>query len=82
MMKKLKENNAINNILILFLIIQPIFDIKIFYNSISTLIRVIIIFALFLYYFFIKKDNSNTLLCGKKKYFLLIYPILIGIYFI
>ena len=30
----------------------------------------------------IKKDNSNTLLCGKKKYFLLIYPILIGIYFI
>ena len=30
MMKKPKENNAINNILILFLIIQPIFDIKIF----------------------------------------------------
>ena len=50
MMKKLKENNAINNILILFLIIQPIFDIKIFYNSISTLIRVIIIFALFFTY--------------------------------
>ena len=25
MMKKLKENNAINNILILFLIIHPIF---------------------------------------------------------
>lgn len=82
MMKKLKENNAINNVLILFLIIQPLFDIKIFYNSISTLIRVIIIFALFLYYFFIKKENSNTFLCGKKKYFLLIYPILIGIYFI
>ncbi len=73
-MKKIKTNDLVNKILIIFLIIQPIFDIKFFYNSISTLIRVIIIFALFLYYFFCSKD--------KRKYFLLLYPLLIGIYFI
>lgn len=73
-MNSMKINNLINKILVVFLIIQPIFDIKPFYNSISTLIRVIIIFALFTYYFFTSKNN--------KKYWLLIYPILIGIYFI
>jgi len=60
--------------LIIFLIIQPLFDLKIFYNSISTLIRVIVIGIIFLYYFITSKNN--------KKYFLLIYPALIGIYFV
>ena len=73
-MKQLKINNIINKILIIFLIIQPIFDIKIFYNSISTLIRVIIISALFAYYFFTSKN--------KNKYYLLIYPLLLVVYFI
>ena len=73
-MKQKNLNNIINQFLIVFLIIQPIFDLKFFYNSISTLIRVIIIYALFAYYFFASKN--------KKKYYLLIYPILIGIYFI
>lgn len=71
---KQKLNNIISKILIIFLIIQPIFDLKIFYNSISTLIRVIIIFALFSYYFFTSKN--------KKKYWLLIYPCVLGMYFI
>lgn len=65
-MNKTNLNNFMNTFLVFFLIIQPIFDIKIFYNSISTLIRVIIIFILFGYYFF----NSKS----KKKYLLLIYP--------
>lgn len=65
-MNKSKRNNFINIILILFLLIQPIFDTKYFYNSISTLIRVIIIFSVFLYYFITSKNN--------KKYLLLIYP--------
>ena len=73
-MKTVKLNNLMNKLLIIFLIIQPIFDLKIFYNSISTLIRVIIIFALFSYYFFTSKN--------KKKYWLLIYPCLLGVYFI
>ena len=50
-MKKLNLNSLMHKILIVFLIIQPIFDIKFFYNSISTLIRVIVIFTLFFYVF-------------------------------
>ena len=69
-----KISNLISKFLIIFLIIQPIFDLKIFYNSISTLIRVILIFMFFIYYFFTTKN--------KKKYYLLIYPLLIGIYFV
>lgn len=69
-----KIDNIINKIFIAFLLVQPIFDVKIFYNSISTLIRVIIIFAIFMYYFF----NSKN----KYKYLLFIYPCLIGIYFV
>lgn len=73
-MKSLKKDNIVDIMLIVFLILQPIFDLKIFYNSISTLIRVILILGLFGYYF-IKSDN-------KKKYILLVYPIVLGIYFI
>lgn len=65
---------TIKNLLILFLIVQPIFDLKIFYNSISTLIRVFFVILFFIYYF-IKCNNT-------KKYFILIYPVLISIYFI
>ena len=68
-MKNMKINNIINNVLIIFLIVQPIFDIKIFYNSISTLIRVIIIFILFLYYFFTKKENTHPILSRQKEIF-------------
>lgn len=73
----IKKDNflkIINFILISFLIIQPVFDLKIFYNSISTLIRVIVVGILFLFYFFV---DSN-----KKKYLLLIYPLVIAIYFV
>lgn len=73
-MKNINFDNIVRKILVVFLIIQPIFDLKIFYNSISTLIRVIIIFALFSYYFFTSKN--------KRKYLLLLYPCLLGIYFI
>lgn len=73
-MKQTKINKCINIILIIFLLIQPIFDIKIFYNSISTLIRVVIICILFLYYFCTSES--------KKKYWLLIYPAILGIYFV
>ena len=70
----LHNNCTIKNFLILFLIVQPIFDLKIFYGSISTLIRVFFVVLFSLYYFI----NSKN----KKKYFLLIYPLLILIYFI
>lgn len=72
-MEQKKINNFVNKFLIIFLVIQPIFDIKIFYNSTSTLIRVVIIFTIFMYYFFTSKN--------KKKYFFLIYPCILGIYF-
>ena len=58
-MKKLNLNSLMHKILIVFLIIQPIFDIKFFYNSISTLIRVIVIFTLFFYYFFTSKNKHK-----------------------
>lgn len=78
MMQKIKNfiinHYTVKNLLILFLIINPIFDLKIFYNSISTLIRVICIAFFFTYYFFASKNN--------KKYLLLFYPLLIIIYFI
>lgn len=70
----LSKKFTINNFLILFLIINPVFDLKIFYNSISTLIRVICIVFFFTYYFFTSKNN--------KKYLLSIYPLVIFIYFI
>ena len=70
----LSKNFTMKNFLILFLIINPIFDLKVSYNSISTLIRVLCIAFFFTYYFFTSKNN--------KKYLLLIYPILIAIYFI
>lgn len=71
-MKKIKVESILENIIIIFLIIQPIFDLKIFYNSISTLIRTTVIIIIFLIYF-IKSNN-------RKKYFLLIYPAILGIY--
>lgn len=78
MIHKLKNliinNCTIKNFLILFLIVQPIFDLKAFYGSISSLIRVFFCVCFFLYYFI----NSKN----KKKYFLLIYPVLIAIYFV
>lgn len=73
-MKKLNKEEILEKILIIFLVMQPLFDLKIFYNSISTLIRTIFIVILFGIYFF----NSKN----KKKYILIIYPILLCIYFI
>ena len=73
-MKQINSKLNLKNILIFFMIIQPFFDLKIFYNSISTLIRVIFISLFFLYYF-VKSNN-------RKKYFLLIYLLLITVYFI
>lgn len=49
-MKKINKRNLLENFIIIFLAIQPIFDFKIFYNSISTLIRTIIIIFLFCIY--------------------------------
>lgn len=71
-----RENliKTVKVLLIGFLVIQPVFDLKIFYNSISTLIRVIIIGILFLFYFFMDKN--------KQKWYLLLYPLIIIIYFV
>lgn len=71
---KEKTQKFLDIFVFIFLIIQPIFDLKIFYNSISTLIRVIIIGVLFLFYFFLSTN--------KKKYWLALYPTIILIYFI
>ncbi len=71
-MKKIdseKFDSIIKKILIVFFIIQPVFDMTYFYNSISTLIRVILVFAIFAYYFITSKN--------KKKYLLLIYPAIV-----
>lgn len=71
-MKKIdseKFNSIMKKFLIVFFIIQPIFDMTYFYNSISTLIRVILVFIIFAYYFITSKNN--------KKYLLLIYPAIV-----
>ncbi len=73
-MKKEKINNIIRIILLVFLSIQPIFDLKLFYNSYSTLIRVIVIGVLSLIIFVFDKN--------KKKYWFLIYFLLLLIYFL
>ena len=59
MRKNLKVNNIMDKFLVIFLLIQPIFDVKFFYNSISTLIRVIIKFSLTLFYFFRRSEKEN-----------------------
>lgn len=61
-------------VLIIFLIIQPIFDLKIFYNSYSTLIRTVII-TLFCFILFLKDKN-------KKKYYAFAYLVCLGIFFV
>jgi len=78
-MKKLsfdinKYNRYIESFMILFICLQPIFDLKIFYNSISTLIRVII-FGLFFCFFFLKDKNKN-------RFKILIYLLILGVYFL
>lgn len=73
-LSKFKKNNYLDLFVSIFLVIQPIFDLKIFYNSISTLIRVIIISILFLLYFF--SDSC------KNKYWLFLYPVFLTVYFI
>ena len=55
-MKKIEH--TLENAIIVFLVIQPIFDLKIFYNSISTLIRTITIIVLFSIYF-VKSTNKK-----------------------
>ncbi len=73
-MDRKKNLKILQTILIIFLIIQPIFDLKIFYNSISTLIRVVVIGILFIICFIL--DNN------KKKYWFLLYFGILIIYFI
>lgn len=73
-MKRFQISYIMDKFIIIFLIIQPIFDLKIFYNSYSTLIRVIIVSIIFIYIFI--KDNN------KKKYTVIWYLILLIIYFI
>ena len=73
-MEKIKNKNYLEYLLIAFFIIQPIFDLKFFYNSISTFIRTIIVLIFFAIYFCKCKN--------KKKYLLIVYPILLIIYFI
>lgn len=73
-LNKEKTTKILNVMLVIFLIIQPIFDLKPFYNSISTLIRVVAVFTLFLIHFIIDEN--------KKKWYLLLYPIIVFIYFI
>lgn len=73
-MEKIKNKKYLEYVLIAFFIIQPIFDLKYFYNSISSLIRTIIVLVLFAIYFICSKN--------KKKYILIGYPILLTLYFI
>lgn len=73
-MNKQKLKKIIEIILFVFIVIQPIFDLKIFYNSISTLIRTIVIGILFIIYFFLDKN--------KKKWWFVPYVIAIIIYFV
>ena len=48
------NEEKIRKLLMLFMITYPIFDIKYFYNSVTTLIRIIIVFILFLSVIYLK----------------------------
>lgn len=73
-MKKI-DNKLLSKLLIVFLIIQPIFELSFFYGSISTLIRVVIILILFILTF--KMDDNK-----KLKKLLIGYLSLVVVYFI
>ncbi|MEG0025707.1 MAG: O-antigen ligase family protein [Bacilli bacterium] len=73
-MKKI-NNNLIMKALIVFLMIQPIFDLSFFYGQIATLIRIFIILTML--FFTLKLDKGSKL----KKYFL-IYLFVVFIYLI
>ena len=68
------NEEKIRKLLMLFMITYPIFDIKYFYNSVTTLIRIIIVFILFLSVIYFKKESR------KKLKWLILYYGLVGIY--
>lgn len=57
-MKKINKENIFEYFIVFFLIIQPIFDLKIFYNSVSTLIRTVIVLGIFGIQFVKNKDKK------------------------
>ena len=54
------NEEKIRKLLMLFMITYPIFDIKYFYNSVTTLIRIIIVFILFLSVIYFKKESRKN----------------------
>lgn len=71
----MKKRVTFQNLVLLFLIIQPIFELVPFYNSYTTLFRIIVIFLFFLYALIKKKDNK--VIIG-----FLIYFVTVFLYFI
>lgn len=72
--KSMKKDKLLKNILLIFIMLQPIFDLSFFYGQVATLIRLLIILAMFI--IVILMDKS------KLKKYLFIYLITVIIYFI
>lgn len=84
MIQKLKNKNLIKKIFIIFLIVQPLLDLKVLYSdqimnifrfSPSTIIRMLMVLLLFLLVYISKKH-------GKEEKYLYISGIIMAIYFI
>lgn len=71
----MKKRVTFQNLVLLFLIIQPIFELVPFYNSYTTLFRIIVIFLFFLYALIKNKDKK--VIIG-----FLIYFVTVFLYFI
>ncbi len=67
-----QNKKIVKNMFILFMITYPFFDITFFYNRITTLIRIIIIFSFYFVLLFINKETRKSLKFLIAYYFLVI----------
>ena len=72
--KKVKKKITFNNILLIFLLIQPVLELYPFYNSFTSLFRVVCITLFFVYS--LKKNYNKKILVS-----ILIYLLIILLYF-
>lgn len=77
---KINKDNVIKKILMLFLIISPIFDTIFFFSRYTTLVRVFIIFTLFISTLIMKRDARRKAVYIFLYYFLVLCYLAINYY--
>ncbi|MCI9234007.1 MAG: hypothetical protein HFH08_05380 [Bacilli bacterium] len=71
-----KKLNVLKKVIFLFLVTFPIFEIMFFYNSITTLVRVILILVAYCWLLFVMKEARKSIK------WVIVYLLLLGIYFL